>query len=169
MQKQTSQQKDREHWGPGRGFLLATLGSAVGIGNVWRFSYVAGENGGGAFLLVYVVMVLLVGVPLLLGEFALGRSTQREGAAAMEMLAPDSRWRRVGLLGVFVASMILAYYAVIAGWVLKYFSLYLGGSAQEFAVAGFAGGFRSFIALPVEPLVWQLAVMALTVAVVAGG
>lgn len=169
MQKQTSQQKDREHWGPGMGFLLATLGSAVGIGNVWRFSYVAGENGGGAFLLVYVVMVLLVGVPLLLGEFALGRSTQREGAAAMEMLAPDSRWRRVGLLGVFVASMILAYYAVIAGWVLKYFSLYLGGSAREFAVAGFAGGFRSFIAQPVEPLVWQLAVMALTVAVVAGG
>ncbi|MDO8387482.1 MAG: sodium-dependent transporter [Polaromonas sp.] len=163
------QQEKREHWGPGTGFLLATLGSAVGLGNVWRFSYVTGENGGGAFLLVYVVMVLLVGMPLLLGEFALGRSTQREGAAAMEMLAPASRWRRVGLLGVLVASVILAYYAVIAGWVLKYFSLYLGGNMPKVAAAGFADGFRSFIAQPVEPLLWQFAVMALTVAVVAGG
>lgn len=86
------QENKRDHWGPGSGFLLATLGSAVGIGNVWRFSYVTGENGGGAFLLVYLTMVFLVGVPLLLGEFALGRRTQRESAAAIETLAPDSPW-----------------------------------------------------------------------------
>jgi NSS family neurotransmitter:Na+ symporter len=118
----------RERWGSGWGFLLATLGSAVGLGNVWRFSYVAGENGGGAFLLVYLVMVFLVGVPLLLGEFALGRSTQRDSAAAFEALAPASPWRHVGLLEVTVAGLILAYYAVIAGWVLKYLSLHLTGS-----------------------------------------
>ena len=159
----------RERWGSGRGFLLATLGSAVGLGNVWRFSYVAGENGGGAFFLVYLVMVFLVGVPLLLGEFALGRSTQRESAAAFEALAPASRWRHLGLLGVLVAGLILAYYAVIAGWVLKYLSLHLMGSTQEFAVAGFADAFRGFIAHPLEPIAWQFAVMALTVAVVAGG
>ena len=82
--------KKREQWGPGSGFLLATLGSAVGIGNVWRFSYVAGENGGGAFLLVYLAMVFLVGMPLLLGEFALGRSTQRESAAAIQTLGAAS-------------------------------------------------------------------------------
>lgn len=86
------QENKRDHWGPGSGFLLATLGSAVGIGNVWRFSYVTGENGGGTFLLVYLTMVFLVGVPLLLGEFALGRRTQRESAAAIEALAPDSPW-----------------------------------------------------------------------------
>ena len=159
----------RERWGSGRGFLLATLGSAVGLGNVWRFSYVAGENGGGAFLLVYLVMVFLVGVPLLLGEFALGRSTQRESAAAFETLAPASPWRHLGLLGVIVASLILAYYAVIAGWVLKYLSLHFAGNTQAFAAAGFANAFRSFIAHPLEPIAWQFAVMALTVAVVAGG
>ncbi|MDP1535970.1 MAG: hypothetical protein Q8L95_02145 [Burkholderiales bacterium] len=81
----------REHWGSNKGFLLATLGSAVGLGNIWRFSYVVGENGGGAFLLVYLTMVMLVGVPLLLGEFALGRSTQRGSAAAFEALAPARR------------------------------------------------------------------------------
>lgn len=158
-----------ERWGSGGGFLLATLGSAVGLGNVWRFSYVAGENGGGAFLLVYLVMVFLVGVPLLLGEFALGRSTQRESAAAFEALAPASRWRHLGLLGVIVAGLILAYYAVIAGWVLKYLSLHFMGSTQEFAATSFADAFRGFIAHPLEPIAWQFAVMALTVAVVAGG
>jgi NSS family neurotransmitter:Na+ symporter len=159
----------RERWGSGRGFLLATLGSAVGLGNIWRFSYVAGENGGGAFLLVYLVMVFLVGVPLLLGEFALGRSTQRESAAAFDALAPASRWRHLGLLGVLVAGLILAYYAVIAGWVLKYLALHLAGNTQAFAAAGFADAFRGFIAHPLEPIAWQFAVMALTVAVVAGG
>ncbi len=159
----------RERWGSGRGFLLATIGSAVGLGNVWRFSYVAGENGGGAFVLVYIAMVFLVGVPLLLGELALGRSTQRESAAAFGALAPASRWGRVGLLGVLVASLILAYYAVIAGWVMKYLALYLLGHAQEFAAPGFAVAFDRFIAHPVEPLLWQFAVMALTVAIVVSG
>lgn len=162
-------QKERERWGSGKGFLLAALGSAVGLGNIWRFSYVAGENGGGAFLLVYLGMVFLVGVPLLLGEFALGRSTQRESAAAIEVLAPASHWTRVGLLGVVVASLILTYYAVIAGWVLKYLVLYLRDTTQEFAAAGFAPAFHNFIAHPIEPLAWQLVVMALTMLIVARG
>ena len=162
-------EQPRERWGSGRGFMLATLGSAVGLGNVWRFSYVAGENGGGAFLLVYVLMVFMVGVPLLLGEFSLGRSTQRESAAAFEALAPASRWRHLGLLGVIIAGLILAYYAVIAGWVLKYLSLHLLDATEAFAAAGFASGFRDFVAHPVEPVAWQLAVMLLTITVVAAG
>jgi NSS family neurotransmitter:Na+ symporter len=114
-------------------------------------------------------MVFLVGVPLLLGEFALGRSTQRESAAAFEALAPTPRSGRVGLLGVLVAGLILAYYAVIAGWVMKYLALYLLGHAQAFAAPGFAVAFDSFIVHPVEPLLWQLTVMALTIAVAASG
>jgi NSS family neurotransmitter:Na+ symporter len=159
----------RERWGSGAGFMLATLGSSVGLGNVWRFSYVAGDNGGGAFLLVYLVIVLVVGVPLLLGEFALGRSTQRESAGAFEALAPSSRWRHLGLLGVVVAGLILAYYGVVAGWVLKYLSLNFLGTAQDFAAAGYATAFRDFIAHPVEPIAWQFAVMLLTTAIVAAG
>lgn len=160
---------DRERWRSGRGFLLAALGSAVGLGNIWRFSYVAGENGGGAFLLVYLLMVLLVGVPLLLGEFALGRSTQRESASALETLAPGSHWRRIGLLGVLVSPLVLAYYAVIAGWVLKYLSLYALGASDSFAASDFAAAFHRFIAHPLEPLAWQFTVMLLTMLIVAQG
>lgn len=160
---------DRERWGSGRGFLLAALGSAVGLGNIWRFSYIAGENGGGAFLLIYLLMVLLVGVPLLLGEFALGRSTQRESASALEALAPGSRWRRIGLLGVLVSPLVLAYYAVIAGWVLKYLSLYALGTSASFAASDFAAAFHRFIAHPLEPLAWQFTVMLLTMVIVAQG
>ena len=161
--------QDRAHWASNSGFLLATLGSAVGLGNVWRFSYVAGENGGGAFLLVYLVMVILVGMPLLLGEFALGRSTQRESAAAFDALAPGQPWRHLGLLGVVVAGVILAYYAVIAGWVVKYLALNLMGRAHEFAAPDYATGFGAFIARPLEPILWQAAVLAVAMAVVAAG
>lgn len=156
-------------WRSGSGFLLAALGSAIGLGNIWRFSYVAGENGGGAFLVVYMAVVFLVGIPLLLGELALGRSTQRESAAAFEALAPGSRWRHLGWLGVIVAGLILAYYGVIAGWVLKYLWVHWSGSAQSFAAGGFPAGFRDFIAHPVEPVAWQFAAMLLTTAVVALG
>lgn len=156
-------------FGSGSGFLLAALGSAIGLGNIWRFSYVAGENGGGAFLIVYLVVVFLVGIPLLLGELALGRSVQRESAAAFEALAPASRWRHLGLLGVIVAALILAYYCVIAGWVLKYLWLHLSGSTQGLAGVGFSTGFRSFIAHPVEPIAWQFVAMLLTTAIVIAG
>ena len=159
----------RGRWRSGSGFLLAALGSAIGLGNIWRFSYVAGENGGGAFLIVYLAVVFLVGIPLLLGELALGRSAQRESAAAFEALAPASRWRHLGWLGVIVAGLILAYYGVIAGWVLKYLWVHLSGSTQILAAAGFPAGFRDFIAHPVEPIAWQFAAMLLTTAIVALG
>lgn len=162
-------EKDRERWGSGTGFLLATLGSAVGLGNIWRFPYVAGENGGGAFLLVYLAIVCVVGMPLLLGELAIGRRTQRESAAAIATVAPARPWRGLGLLGVIIAGLILAYYAVIAGWVMRYLVLYLLGRARQVAGGGFAAAFHRFIADPIEPIVWQLAVMGLTVIIVAGG
>lgn len=148
-------QPQREQWSSQLGFLLAALGSAVGLGNVWRFAYVAGENGGGAFLLVYLVMILLVGVPLLLGEFALGRSTHMESASALRAVAPASRWGRIGLLGVLASVLILAYYAVIAGWVLRYLALYLGNATQELASTGYRVAFDHYVTRTLEPLAWQ--------------
>lgn len=159
----------QEHWGSNKGFLLAALGSAVGLGNVWRFSYVAGENGGGAFLLVYLIMVLVVGVPLLLAELALGRSAQCESTSAIRMLARGSIWRHLGLLGVVVASLILAYYAVIAGWVIKYLSLYLLRTTHELTTTGFAGAFAAYVSRPLEPLIWHGLVLLLTMVVIARG
>lgn len=164
-----TQQQNRDQWSTNKGFLLAALGSAVGLGNVWRFSYVAGENGGGAFLLVYLGMVFLVGIPLLLAEFALGRSTQRENSSAIDMLAPTSRWRYMGLLGVIASCLILAYYAVVAGWVFKYTALYAFSTTRTLAMAGFASAFETHVARPLEPLVWQGLALALTMAIIAKG
>jgi len=158
----------REHWRSGLGFVLATLGSAVGIGNVWRFSYVAGEHGGGAFLLVYVVFVAAIGLPLLLAEFALGRSAQRGPEASFATLAPHGPWRHAGWPGVAVAALILAYYAVVSGWTLKFFVAYLIGEVPAAAPAGAAHRFETFLAAA-EPIAWQATVMAACVAIVAAG
>jgi NSS family neurotransmitter:Na+ symporter len=159
----------REHWKSGLGFVLAALGSAVGLGNVWRFSYVTGENGGGTFLLIYVGMVLVVGMPLLIAEFAAGRSTQRENVSALQRLAPTSPWRNLGLLGVFIATLVLAYYAVIAGWVFKYLSIYLLQSAHTLAEPDFSSSFSRHVAAPLEPLMWQGAGLIACTAILAKG
>lgn len=159
----------REHWRSNLGFVLAALGSAVGLGNVWRFSYVTGENGGGAFLLVYLATVLLVGLPLLIAEFAAGRSTQLENAAALRLLAPARPWRHLGLLGVVIAILVLAYYAVIAGWVFKYLSIYAFKSAHELAVPDFSSAYLRHLAAPLEPLLWQGAGLVICVGVLTQG
>jgi len=159
----------REQWQSHRGFLLAAVGSAVGLGDIWRFPYVAGENGGGAFLLVYLLVVLVIGVPLLLGEFALGRRMQSESATAVARLVPSSRWRHAGVIGIIAAGLILAYYAVIAGWVFRYAALYFSGSTQALASSGSAASFGAYVARPLEPLAWQLLGLALTTAVIARG
>lgn len=151
----------REQWRSGLGFVLATLGSAVGVGNVWRFSYVAGEHGGGAFVLVYVLFVAAIGLPLMLAEFALGRATQRGPEHAFAAIAPRGTWRRAGWPGVLAAALILSYYAVIAGWTLKFFVVYASGDAT-------ATRFDAFLR-SAEPLAWQAVVMAASVAIVWGG
>jgi len=163
------QSTSREHWGSSAGFVLAALASAVGLGNVWRFSYVTGENGGGAFLLVYLATVLLVGLPLLIAEFAAGRSTQLENAAALRLLAPARPWRHLGLLGVLISILVLAYYAVIAGWVFKYLSVYLLKNAHELAGPDFSTAYLRHLATPVEPLLWQGTGLAISVAVLVRG
>jgi NSS family neurotransmitter:Na+ symporter len=162
-------QARHENWGSRAGFVLATLGSAVGVGNVWRFSYVAGENGGGAFLVVYLAVVSCVGLPLLIAEFAVGRGARRECGAAFAALVPRSRWRHLGSLGVTVACIVLAYYAVITGWVLKYLALYLGGAMAAQPPGGFGQVFAEHVARPFEPLAWQAGALAITAAIVAAG
>ena len=159
----------REQWTSRLGFILAGIGAAVGIGNIWRFSYVAGQNGGGAFLVVYILCVLIIGIPLLIAELALGRRGQGDAVAAFAAVAPRSLWVMAGGLGVLAASLILAYYAVIAGWVLKYLAGALLGPLWQTADEGYDVFFARFIADPVEPIVWQLVTMAATVVIVAAG
>jgi NSS family neurotransmitter:Na+ symporter len=149
--------------------MLAGIGSAVGLGNIWRFAYVAGENGGGGFLLVYLAIVGALGVPLVVAEFAIGKRGGADAATAFEALAPGSAWRRVGWIGVVGATLILSYYAVIAGWALRYFALATTGALWEVPAGGHAANFRAFIAAPLAPALWQAAMMSAAMLVVAGG
>lgn len=159
----------REQWGSRRGFVLATIGAAVGLGNIWRFSYVAGENGGAVFLFIYLICVLLVGLPLVIAELALGRRAQGDAVAAFEFADNGSPWRWLGWVGVAGAILILSYYAVIAGWALKYFVGAATGSLWSAAEAGFGSFFNKFIADRGEPIGWQAAMLAAAMFTVAGG
>ena len=160
---------DREQWGSRSGFVLSTIGAAVGIGNIWRFSYVAGENGGAAFLLIYLACVVLVGLPLLIAELSLGRRAQGDAVSAFENADGRGYWRYLGWICLFGATLILGYYAVIAGWALKYFVGAATGTLWATAEAGFGVFFQSFIADHGEPIIWQGVMLVAAVLGVAGG
>jgi len=159
----------REQWRSRHGFVLATIGSAVGLGNIWRFSFVAGENGGGAFFAIYIVSVLLVGAPLVIAELALGRAARGDAVSAFDHAAPRSAWIAGGWLGVGAGVLILSYYGVIAGWAMKYFVGAVDGSLWRLAADAQGGFFADFIASDWEPVAWQAVMMALAMIVVVGG
>jgi len=119
---------DRGSWSGKLGFILAAAGSAIGLGNIWRFPYMAGEGGGGAFVMIYLLCVLGIGVPVLFAELAIGRATQRNPVGAFKRLAPSSLWPFLGGLGVLTGFAILSFYAVIAGWTAGYFWMALTGT-----------------------------------------
>lgn len=112
--------EERGQWSSQLGFILASAGSAVGLGNIWRFPYVIGENGGGAFVLIYIFFVFIVALPCLLAEFALGRHTKKNPFGAISSVSPGTPWKYVGILGVITSLGILSFYSVIAGWIVGY-------------------------------------------------
>ncbi len=160
----------RGNWSSRFGFILAAAGSAIGLGNIWRFPYTAGENGGGAFVLLYLIFVLLIGIPVQLSELSMGRRTERNAVGAFKALAPKTGWSAVGGLGVLSGFGILSFYSVIAGWTLGYI---------YFSVAGrFSGGieqaasgeiFGSLVGGIAMPVLLCGAFMLLTALVVRGG
>ncbi|SHF63964.1 neurotransmitter:Na+ symporter, NSS family [Mariniphaga anaerophila] len=160
---------ERDSFGSRFGVIAATAGSAIGLGNIWRFPYVAGENGGGAFLIIYLGFILVIGIPVMLSEFAIGRSAQRNVFRSFRMLAPGKHWYLIGLMGVGAAFMILAFYTAVAGWTLEYiFQSIINGfdglSSQELNEMYF-----SFIGSPWRPLLWFFVFMGLTAAIIMAG
>ncbi len=143
------------------GFVLAAAGSAVGLGNIWRFPYLAAQYGGAIFLFVYVALAVTFGFTLLVAEIAIGRKTGLSAIGAFKKL--DKRFSFVGWIAALVPMIILPYYSVIGGWVVKYFSGYVVGDGAQMASDGFFGGFVSKTA---EPLVWFGIFITLTAAVV---
>lgn len=150
------------------GFIMAATGSAVGLGNLWKFPYVAGQNGGGIFLLVYLVFILVLGVPIFLGETAIGRSTKLNPIGAYRKLSP--KFTFIGIIGVVCAFVILSYYSVVGGWVLKYGAVYFKGLFSSAPpIENSTAFFNSFISRPLEPVLWQLLFMGVTCFIVLGG
>ena len=134
------------------GFVLAAAGSAVGLGNIWRFPYLAAKYGGGMFLLTYLVLVLTFGFTLMLGEIALGRKTGLSSIGAFKAL--NKKYAFIGYLAALVPMIILPYYSVIGGWVMKYLSVFLSGFSSAAAEDAFFEGFVFNAASPVEPVIW---------------
>lgn len=112
--------KNENQWSSKLGFILAASGSAIGLGAIWKFPYVAGMNGGGAFLIIFILFTLLIGLPLLISEFLIGRGSGEEAVSAYDKLAPKSTWRVVGRVGVVSSFLLLSFYTVVGGWVLTY-------------------------------------------------
>ena len=121
--------KQHAIWGHRGTFILAATGSAVGLGNIWKFPYVTGENGGGAFVLMYLVCVAIIGIPIMIAEILLGRRARANPITSVQTVSRDSGllrgWNVIGWMGVIAAFLILSYYTVIAGWTLEYFTLAL--------------------------------------------
>lgn len=124
--------KPRENWDSKFGFILAATGSAIGLGNIWKFPFITGQYGGAAFVLTYLVCIALIGLPVMLIEFALGRKTQLNPVGAFKTLAPKTPWFFAGGLGVASGFVILSYYSVVAGWTLGYVFMAVFGTFQEF-------------------------------------
>jgi neurotransmitter:Na+ symporter, NSS family len=156
-------------WKTRFGFVAAALGSAVGLGNIWRFSYVVGENGGGAFVLVYALAAVVIGLPLLIGELALGRTTRADPVTAFQAVAPSRPWRWVGWLGVAASIGILAYYPIVTGWVLSYLLIQAAGVGAPDSGAIASELFGALLASPGTQLGAMASVTILCVAVVMAG
>ena len=149
------------------GVVMAAAGSAVGLGNVWRFPTEVGNNGGAAFILIYLGCVLFVGIPVMLSEFVIGRHTHANTISAYNQLAPGTWWRIQGINGVFVAFIILSYYVVISGWTFYYlFEALIGGLSVS---ADYTAYFNDFVSSPWKPLLCAIAFMAMTHLVIVRG
>lgn len=157
----------REHWATRTGFILAASGSAIGLGNIWRFPYMTGEHGGAAFIVIYLIAVCLIGYPLLVNETIIGRVSQRNPVGAFKTLAPGSPWWLVGALGVFTGFVILSYYAVVAGWSLAYIFKVI--TVSQGAGIDNAEVFSRHISNIWQPIGWQALFMILTIAVISAG
>lgn len=157
----------RANFGSKLGIVLASAGSAVGLGNVWRFPTEVGENGGAAFILIYVLCVVILGLPLMVSEFVIGRRTHKNTADAYRELAPGSAWIFQGYLGVFTAWFILCYYGVVSGWTLKYLVSGFVGELQH--VTDSADYFTQFSSSAWSPIVYMVVVMLMCHVVIVRG
>lgn len=151
------------------GTIAAATGSAIGLGNIWRFPYVVGENGGAAFILVYLLIIFLVGLPILMSEFCIGRATQKNVFGAFHMLAPKKKWYLIGVLGIVSSFVIMSFYSVVAGWTMAFLQGSITNSFSGMDSAAIGQHFDNFVANGWEPILWLIAFIGLASVIVAFG
>jgi NSS family neurotransmitter:Na+ symporter len=159
----------RDSFGSKIGVVAAAAGSAVGLGNIWRFPYVLGENGGGAFLIVYLVIIFAIGIPVMMSELVIGRRSQRNPVGAFRTLAPRKPWFLVGMMGIVSAFLILAFYTAVAGWTLEYIYQTLIGGFRDKSSVELGAMFESFRSESLRPALWFSIFMLATAGIVLGG
>ena len=157
-------QKSRTSFSGSIGFVLAAAGSAVGLGNIWRFPYLAAKNGGGLFLLVYIILALTFGFTLLTTEIAIGRKTKQGPLTAYGTI--NKKFKALGVIACLVPLIIMPYYCVIGGWVVKYFITYLTGKGRVAEVDGY---FNNYISGHYEPIIFMIVFLGLAAFIVYKG
>ncbi|NCC98153.1 MAG: sodium-dependent transporter [Bacteroidia bacterium] len=151
------------------GILMATVGSAVGLGNIWRFPYETGRNGGAAFLLVYLVCIFIIGFPVVMAEFVIGRRAKANPVGAFKKLAPNTKWHWVGYMGVLAGLLILGYYSVVAGWTMEYVFKAFSLELENKSAVDYTSMFETFTANPIRPIIWTALVMLISHLIVKKG
>ncbi len=159
----------RVTFGSKLGVVLATVGCAVGLGNIWRFPYMLGVNGGAAFLIIYFLCIILLGLPVMITEFYIGKTSRRNAAGAFKVMAPGTKWSIIGYNGVFAAFFILGFYAVVAGWTLEYIMQAVTGSLEGKSAVEFKQDFDLFSSSVFRPILWTVAFVFLTHIIIVSG
>lgn len=160
---------DRASFGSKIGAILAAAGSAVGLGNIWRFPYEAGNHGGAAFILIYLACVFIMGMPIMIAEFTVGRRAKASTGRAFGLLANNSKWNFIGMLGVLAGLLILGYYSVVAGWTLEYILTSVTNGFADKKPEDFVAAFQTFSQDPIRPVIWLLAFLFFTHFIVVKG
>lgn len=159
----------RENFSSKLGILAAAAGSAIGLGNIWKFPYIVGKNGGAAFILVYLLCIAIIGIPVMISEFALGRNAQANAVEAFKAIEPKKPWYVGGYLAVATAFIILSFYSIIAGWVFSYFGRAVSGSLMNIPTGGQGDVFGGLISSGIEPMIFSGVVLLITAGVCIAG
>ncbi|WP_335870367.1 sodium-dependent transporter [Bacillus sp. 2205SS5-2] len=156
-------------WTSRIGFILAASGSAIGLGAIWKFPYMAGMNGGGVFFILFILFTVIIGTPILLAEFVIGRKGKADAITAYKNIAPNSSWHWVGYLGTIVSFILLSFYSVVGGWILSYLTRSVTGALSGKTQSQYEELFVSLISNPWEVLIAQFIFILMTAYVVQGG
>ena len=160
---------NRATFGSKLGVIMATVGCAVGLGNIWRFPYMLGQNGGAAFLAVYILCIILLGLPVMLTEFFIGRHSKRNAAGAFKLMAPGTKWSFIGYNGVLASFLILGFYSVVSGWTLEYMFQAVTGSLSNKSPEAFTQDFALFSSGIFRPIFWTIAFIGMTHFIIVSG